>query len=131
MFSRLLNQLLLACLLAIAWGVARPAAPVYAGGLQYQCSGYASGSLYTYDPEWEVSNKNWSWGPYNMFHQDCVHTGRQFFLAIAREQCYNAGFFDYGAGFVRGHWFYDWWDENGNGPTEEFFYPQYDCSEVW
>jgi len=53
------------------------------------------------------------------------------FLAIVREQCYNAGFFNHGEGFVRGHWFYDWWDADGNGPTEEFFYPQYDCGDVW
>ena len=131
MFFRLLRQMLLACLLAIAWGIPRASAPVYADRAAYQCTGFASGSLYTYEPESEVSYKNVAWGPYSMYHQDCLNTGRAFFLGLAREQCYNAGFFNYGEGFVRGHWFYDWWDENGNGPTEEFFYPQYDCGDVW
>ena len=130
MVSRLRRPILLACLLAIAVGTRSPDS-VYADGPRYQCSGYASGSLYTYDPDSEISNKNWAWGPYTMYHQDCVNAGRGFFLAIAREQCYNAGFFNQGEGFVRGHWFYDWWDGNGNGPTEEFFYPQYDCGDAW
>lgn len=131
MGSRLRRQMLLACVLAIGCGIAGKPAAVSADGFRYQCSGYASGSLYTGDPESEVSNQNWAWGPYTMYHPDCVNAGQRFFFAIVREQCYNAGFFNHGEGFVRGHWFYDWWDGNENGPAEEFFYPEVDCGDAW
>ena len=104
MVSRLRNPIVLACFLAFAAGITRSPDAVYADGPRYQCSGYADGSLYTYDPEWEVSNRNWAWGPYTMYRQDCINSGQRFFLAIVREQCYNAGFFNHGEGFVRGHW---------------------------